>query len=104
MKVIRNKIDLSDILNEFRISGKRIGFVPTMGALHQGHLSLMKICREQNDVAVASIFVNPTQFNDKKDLENYPRSFENDSKLLEKLDTDIVFYPSVKEMYPEAAK
>ena len=101
MQVISLKSELSDLLDGLRKSGKKIGFVPTMGALHQGHLSLMKICRKNNDVAVASIFVNPTQFNDKNDLRNYPRMPDVDLKLLKSAGCDIVFSPEVEEMYPE---
>ena len=80
--------------------GRKIGFVPTMGALHEGHLSLIrKACRE-NDFVVVSIFVNPLQFNTKNDLKKYPRNFEKDKKLLEKEKVSAVFSPSVKEMYP----
>lgn len=78
-----------------------IGFVPTMGALHEGHASLVRRCRQECDVVVVSIFVNPTQFNDKNDLQNYPRTPENDFKLLENAGADIVFCPSVEEIYPE---
>lgn len=78
-----------------------IGFVPTMGALHQGHLALIQQSRQQCGVTVCSIFVNPTQFNDPKDFEKYPITIENDLLLLEKQGTDIVFLPSVAEMYPE---
>lgn len=77
-----------------------IGFVPTMGALHQGHMSLIKQCKEQCDIAVCSIFVNPTQFNDKKDFEKYPVTLESDMRLLETYKTDILFLPAVEEIYP----
>ncbi|MDL2257312.1 pantoate--beta-alanine ligase [Bacteroidales bacterium OttesenSCG-928-I14] len=78
-----------------------IGFVPTMGALHNGHLALVKKAISENKLTVVSIFVNPTQFNDPKDLEKYPRPLEADCRLLEDAGTDIVFAPSVSEMYPE---
>lgn len=84
-----------------KYSSKNIGFVPTMGALHDGHISLVKRSVEENDVTVVSVFVNPTQFNDKADLERYPRTEEADKKLLEAAGCDIVFMPQVEEMYPE---
>jgi pantoate--beta-alanine ligase len=87
-------------LSELR-KDKIIGFVPTMGALHRGHLSLIARCNSICDVTVASIFVNPTQFNDKDDYRRYPRTFEQDCKILENAGCDIVFAPSEKEIYPE---
>jgi pantoate--beta-alanine ligase len=84
-----------------KYNSKNIGFVPTMGALHDGHISLVKRSVEENDVTVVSVFVNPTQFNDKADLERYPRTEEADKKLLEAAGCDIVFMPGVEEMYPE---
>jgi pantoate--beta-alanine ligase len=87
-------------LKKLADQGLTIGFVPTMGALHTGHLSLINKCREERDITVCSIFVNPTQFNDKKDFEKYPVTIENDIFLLETNKTDILFLPSVEEVYP----
>lgn len=95
---------INDLQNAVSISKnerKTIGFVPTMGALHEGHISLVKKSREQNDVCIVSIFVNPTQFNNQTDLENYPRTIDEDIKLLNYAGVDIVFVPSVQEIYPE---
>lgn len=92
--------DLQNWLDERRGRGT-VGFVPTMGALHKGHISLVEKAMQENPVVVVSIFVNPTQFNDPKDLERYPRTLESDLKLLEKTGCHIVFAPSVSEIYPE---
>lgn len=81
--------------------GKSIGLVPTMGALHAGHISLAKCCKAENDITAVSVFVNPTQFNDPNDLKNYPRTLEADCRLLEAEGADIVFAPSAQEVYPE---
>lgn len=91
---------MKSLLDECRAEGKTVGLVPTMGALHQGHASLVERAVKENDVAVVSVFVNPTQFNDKNDLKNYPRTLEADCALLEKIGADITFAPSVEEMYP----
>lgn len=101
MKVVSTKNELINLINDYKKSGKNIGFVPTMGALHQGHLSLVKTCKDNCDIAVVSVFVNPTQFNDPDDLKRYPRTPEKDSALLESADCDIAFFPSVEEIYPE---
>jgi pantoate--beta-alanine ligase len=92
---------LQKILSNFKKSGKSIGFVPTMGALHAGHISLIEKAKSENDLVVCSIFVNPTQFNDPKDLLKYPRTPEHDKQLLLKAGCDILFSPAVDEMYPE---
>jgi pantoate--beta-alanine ligase len=86
-----------------RRAGKRLGFVPTMGALHEGHLSLVRAARAFSDVVVASIFVNPTQFGPSEDLAKYPRSFERDCELLQREGVELLFAPSVEEMYPAGA-
>jgi pantoate--beta-alanine ligase len=87
-------------IHELKNAGKKIGFVPTMGALHEGHLSLVRFSRHQNDTTVASIFVNPTQFNDKRDLQHYPRMPEKDQIMLRSAGCDIIFMPDEKEIYP----
>jgi pantoate--beta-alanine ligase len=101
MKLINTIIELKSELDAFRNEGKSIGFVPTMGALHAGHASLVERSVKENDVTVVSVFVNPTQFNDKNDLKNYPRTLAADCELLEGLGTTVVFAPAVEEMYPE---
>ncbi|MFZ1783840.1 MAG: pantoate--beta-alanine ligase [Ferruginibacter sp.] len=92
---------LSAYLAKIRQQGNRIGFVPTMGALHQGHISLVQASKKINDLSVCSIFVNPAQFNDKQDFEKYPSTIEQDIDQLEKAGCDILFMPSVAEMYPQ---
>lgn len=92
---------LRGFLSAARESGKSVGLVPTMGALHEGHASLVQRSVVENGVTVVSVFVNPTQFNDKGDLERYPRTLEADCRLLEALGADCVFAPSVEEVYPE---
>jgi pantoate--beta-alanine ligase len=87
-----------------RKEGLSIGFVPTMGALHDGHISLVRKAREENDIVICSIFVNPIQFNNPDDLKKYPRTLENDLQLLKDAGCDLVFNPSVDEMYPETVK
>ncbi|MBQ7662730.1 MAG: pantoate--beta-alanine ligase [Prevotella sp.] len=100
MKVFYKIVDLQNALFEDRKSGKKIGLVPTMGALHEGHASLVRKSVKDNDITVVSVFVNPTQFNDKNDLKNYPRTLEADCKLLDECGADYVLAPSVEEMYP----
>ena len=95
------KIQLQQYLSQARAGGKTIGLVPTMGALHQGHLSLIQLAQQQCDVVVCSIFVNPTQFNDPRDLEKYPRPIQEDIKKLEDIGCDILFEPAVNEIYDE---
>ena len=100
MKVFKKIVDLQNALFEERKQGKEIGLVPTMGALHEGHASLVRRSVGENGVTVVSVFVNPTQFNDKNDLKNYPRNLEADCALLESCKADYVFAPEVEEMYP----
>lgn len=101
MKVLRTVGELRQAMESHRNAGKTIGLVPTMGALHAGHLSLMERSCSDNDLTVASIFVNPTQFNNATDLKTYPRTEEKDCALLEKAGVDYAFVPSVEEIYPE---
>ena len=96
--------DLQGFLNESRALNRTIGFVPTMGALHQGHISLVKASAKVCNITICSIFVNPTQFNDKEDLKRYPRMPEKDTKMLEKEGCDVLFLPSVEEIYPKEVK
>ncbi|MGZ3946096.1 MAG: 4-phosphopantoate--beta-alanine ligase, partial [Mucilaginibacter sp.] len=99
MKIFTTKKTLDGYLEKLRRERKTIGFVPTMGALHQGHLSLLAQAQQSSDVTVCSIFVNPTQFNDPKDLAKYPRPIESDTSKLEKAGCDVLFNPDVDEMY-----
>ena len=101
MKLVHTVSELRQELDIQRKAGKKIGFVPTMGALHEGHASLVRYAVAENEIVVVSVFVNPTQFNDKNDLLKYPRTLEADCELLEKEGADYVFAPSVEEIYPE---
>lgn len=100
MKVFSKIVDLQNALFDERKAGKSVGLVPTMGALHEGHASLVRRSVKDNDVTVVSVFVNPTQFNDQGDLNRYPRTLEADCQLLESCGADYVLAPSVEEMYP----
>jgi pantoate--beta-alanine ligase len=100
MKVFYTKVALNTYLDTHK-KNKQIGFIPTMGALHEGHLSLLKKCNEENDISVVSIFVNPTQFDNPADLLKYPKTFQDDTKILESAQCDVLFAPDVKEIYAE---
>ena len=101
MKVVKKISDLKALVKGYKNENKTVGLVPTMGALHAGHKSLVDRARKENDILVVSVFVNPTQFNNKQDLVTYPRTEEQDCALLEAAGCDIVFMPSVEEVYPE---
>ncbi|MGI9652979.1 pantoate--beta-alanine ligase [Chryseobacterium sp. RLHN22] len=102
MEVLKNKKTLQNFIERQKEMGKRIGFAPTMGALHNGHLSLYEAARKENDLVISSIFVNPTQFNNAEDLEKYPRDTDRDISILEKSGlVDAVYIPQVEDIYPE---
>ncbi len=101
MRVIQSIESLRRAIKKNKQKNQTIGFVPTMGALHEGHLSLMRKARRENDIVVVSIFVNPTQFGPKEDFKKYPREEKKDKLLAQKEKIDIIFYPSVEEMYPD---
>jgi len=100
MKIIRHISEMQKLADDERRQGKIIGFVPTMGYLHEGHLSLMRIARSKCDTLVVSIFVNPTQFGPQEDLNRYPRNFKRDENLCQRENVDVIFYPESEEMYP----
>lgn len=100
MKLVKTVAELREEIAAAKLAGKTIGLVPTMGALHEGHASLIKAANMENDFVVVSVFVNPTQFGPNEDLEDYPRTLDADCKLAESMGADIVFAPSAKEMYP----
>lgn len=101
MRIFKTKKELQDYLETARVNQQKIALIPTMGALHAGHISLLNYAKPLSDITVCSIFVNPTQFNDPKDLEKYPRPIEQDIALLEEANCDILFLPTVEEMYPD---
>ncbi|MGD0509032.1 MAG: pantoate--beta-alanine ligase [Terriglobales bacterium] len=102
MKICATIVEARAACRDVRASGKRLGLVPTMGALHEGHLSLVRAAKARCDAVAVSIFVNPTQFGPTEDLSKYPRQFDRDCRLLEKEDVDILFAPPVEEMYPNS--
>lgn len=101
MKIVHTIKDLKAAVSAFKSEGKKVGLVPTMGALHEGHASLIRRSVAENGATIVSDFVNPTQFNDKKDLEKYPHTMEADCELVASIGADILFAPEVEEMYPE---
>lgn len=101
MLIIETVKDMQQTAETLRREGKKIGFVPTMGYLHEGHLALVRKARELSDIVAVSIFVNPAQFGPNEDLDKYPRDMERDKNLLEQEKTDIIFFPDRKEMYPD---
>ena len=101
MQVIQSATQLLEICQTHRLAGRSVGLVPTMGYLHNGHISLVESLRPKVDILIASIFVNPTQFNEQTDLAKYPRTFKADKKLLDENNCDVLFFPSVKEIYPK---
>lgn len=101
MLILYKITDVKQYIAELKLKNKTIGFVPTMGALHQGHISLIEISKKQTDITVCSIFVNPTQFNNQADLKHYPRTPEADIKLLEAAGCDVLYMPEVKDIYPD---
>jgi pantoate--beta-alanine ligase len=101
MKILKSISQTQKLTTAIRAKGKTIGFVPTMGYLHEGHLSLVKTARKRSDIVILSIFVNPLQFAPHEDLKKYPRNFKRDESLCRKAGVDYIFYPDVKEMYPE---
>ena len=104
MKIIKKVAQLQKEITKLKKAGKTIGFTPTMGALHRGHVTLAKQMVKENDIGIVSVFVNPTQFNEVSDLKNYPRTLKNDAALLDKAKVDIVFAPSTDEVYPKSLK
>ena len=101
MRVVKTISELKSLISGYKQENKTVGLVPTMGALHAGHKSLVDRARKENDIVVVSVFVNPTQFNNKQDLATYPRTDERDCALLEAAGCDVVFMPAVEEVYPE---
>lgn len=100
-KIVTTINDMQEIVKSYRSQGETIGFIPTMGALHDGHLKMMRMSVENNDVTVISVFVNPLQFGPNEDFDAYPRQIDQDVKAVESINVDYVFYPSVEEMYPD---
>jgi len=103
MKICRTVQEVRSASRGARMAGRKVGFVPTMGALHEGHLSLVRAAKKQCEVVFVSIFVNPTQFGPHEDFSKYPRTFDHDCELLQTEGVDVLFAPAVDEMYPKGA-
>ena len=103
MQILRTIAEMKSVCRQMQRTGKTLGFVPTMGALHEGHLALVRASKARCDATAVSIFVNPLQFGPSEDLAAYPRSLERDSKLLDELGVDLLFVPAAEEMYPAGA-
>lgn len=101
MKIVTTVQEMQGIASELRASGKQVGFVPTMGYLHEGHATLLRQARLENEIVILSVFVNPLQFGPNEDLDRYPRDIERDEKVAKEAGVDYLFYPSVQEMYPD---
>ena len=101
MQIVHSPVQMQRMAEDYRQGGRSVGLVPTMGALHEGHLSLIRRCRAENDVVLMSLFVNPTQFNRGDDLDRYPRDLDRDARLARSAGADVIFAPSVEGMYPE---
>jgi len=104
MRIISSIKEMFGFSKKMRVKGKSIGFVPTMGALHEGHLSLVRQAHKENDIVVVSVFVNPIQFGPKEDFRKYPRNIKRDARLCKSAGADIIFYPDIKDIYPENYK
>lgn len=104
MKVIKNITEMQELSNQLKQNNRKIGLVPTMGFLHEGHLSLIRIIKKNCDICVVSIFINPTQFGPTEDFEKYPRDFSRDKQLCNQEGTDIIFYPSAEDLYRNSHK
>ena len=100
MKILENKSKIDDFLSEIRKKGQKIGLIPTMGSIHEGHLSLIEECKKLGYFSLVTIFINPTQFDETDDYDQYPRNKIQDIKFLDKIDTDLLFFPSSEDLYP----